>query len=86
MAKRRALRKTQPKIAVEGDAEAQSNGTNVSYSSNWAGAVLVGSGYTSVVGTIIVPTPQVPSGGSSSIQYAASAWVGIDGDTCQTAM
>jgi len=33
-----------------------------------------------------VPTPKVPSGGSSRTEYAASAWVGIDGDTCQTAI
>ena len=64
------------------------NGTeaHVQYSSNWAGAVLIGNGYTSVTGTIIVPTPKVPSGGSSGTQYAASAWVGIDGDTCETAI
>lgn len=63
-----------------------SNGTHVTYSSNWAGAVLIGTGYTSVTGTIVVPTPSKPSGGSSSTEYAASAWVGIDGDTCQTAI
>ena len=49
-------------------------------SGNWAGAVQVGSGYTSVTGTITVP--QV----SGNSQDAASAWVGIDGDTCQTAI
>ena len=40
--------------------------------------------YTSVTGTFVVPTPSQPSGGSDS--YSASAWVGIDGDTCQTAI
>ncbi|KAK2612269.1 hypothetical protein QQS21_001695 [Conoideocrella luteorostrata] len=50
------------------------------YSSNWAGAVQIGNGYNYVEGTITVP--QV-SGSSDS---AASAWVGIDGDTCQTAI
>ncbi|KAI1371865.1 peptidase A4 family-domain-containing protein [Hypoxylon crocopeplum] len=59
---------------------------HVEYSSNWAGAVLIGSGYKSVTGTIVVPTPKAPSGGSSSRQYSASAWVGIDGDTCDTAI
>ena len=64
-----------------------SNGVNAQYSSNWAGAVLIGSGYTTVTGTIVVPTPQEPSSGSNSgTQYAASAWVGIDGDTCQSAI
>lgn len=65
---------------------ANSEISHVSYSSNWAGAVLVGTGYKSVTGTITVPTPSIPSGGSSSTQYAASAWVGIDGDTCLTAI
>ncbi|KAJ6144878.1 hypothetical protein N7470_008773 [Penicillium chermesinum] len=41
--------------------------SHVQYSSNWAGAVLVGSGYTAVTGV--------------SEAYSASAWVGIDGDT-----
>lgn len=59
---------------------------HVEYSSNWAGAVLIGTGYKSVTGTITVPTPSTPSGGSSRTEYAASAWVGIDGDTCQTAI
>ncbi|TPX19099.1 uncharacterized protein E0L32_011172 [Thyridium curvatum] len=90
-AKRAFQRKTSPPIpiadgnvsldSVEGNDTAQ-----VSYSSNWAGAVLIGSGYKSVVGTIKVPTPKTPSGGSSSTTYSASAWVGIDGDTCQTAI
>ncbi|KAB8223437.1 peptidase A4 family-domain-containing protein [Aspergillus novoparasiticus] len=56
------------------------------YSSNWAGAVLIGSGYTSVTGIFTVPTPSVPSGGSSEEQYCATAWVGIDGDTCGSAI
>jgi hypothetical protein len=51
------------------------------YSSNWAGAILIGSGYTAVTGQFTVPTPKVPSGSSSSGTYSASAWVGIDGDT-----
>ncbi|KAJ5453876.1 uncharacterized protein N7458_004832 [Penicillium daleae] len=51
------------------------------YSSNWAGAVLIGSGYSAVTGQFTVPTPKVPSGSSSSGTYSASAWVGIDGDT-----
>ncbi|KAI6081004.1 peptidase A4 family-domain-containing protein [Hypoxylon rubiginosum] len=59
---------------------------HVEYSSNWAGAVLIGSGYKTVTGTIVVPTPKTPSGGSSSTSYSASAWVGIDGDTCETAI
>lgn len=56
------------------------------YSSNWAGAVLIGNGYTTVSGEIIVPVPKAPRGGSSFTNYCASAWVGIDGDTCGTAI
>jgi hypothetical protein len=52
--------------------------SNVDYSSNWAGAVLVGTGFTSVTGTFTVPTPSTAGSGA--------AWVGIDGDTCDTAI
>ncbi|KAJ5100482.1 hypothetical protein N7456_006534 [Penicillium angulare] len=55
------------------------------YSQNWAGAVLIGTGYTAVTGQFTVPTPKAPSG-SSSGDYAASAWVGIDGDTWSKAI
>lgn len=42
------------------------------YSSNWAGSVQIGTGFTKVQGTITVPDV---SGASDS---AASAWVGIE--------
>jgi len=63
-----------------------SNTTHEEYSSNWAGAVLVADSatYTSVTGTFTVPTPSSPNGDSGS--YSASAWVGIDGDTCGNAI
>jgi Peptidase A4 family len=61
-------------------------GVNTQYDSNWAGAVLIGNSFTSVTATIVVPTPQTPSGGNAFTQYAATAWVGIDGDTCQSAI
>ncbi|KAI1355347.1 peptidase A4 family-domain-containing protein [Xylaria sp. FL0043] len=83
-AARRAGRRSGFKQPAEDDgvyAEANGTAKNVEYSSNWAGAVLSSSGYTSVVGTIIVPTPKA-NGKSGS----ASAWVGIDGDTCGTAI
>lgn len=39
------------------------NGTHhEQYSSNWAGAVLIGNGYTGVSGQFTVPTPQMPAG------------------------
>ncbi|CAO2655601.1 Nn.00g044040.m01.CDS01 [Neocucurbitaria sp. VM-36] len=56
------------------------NITEAQYSGNWAGAVSIGTGYNKVVGTITVPRV------SGSRGAAASAWVGIDGDTCQTAI
>jgi hypothetical protein len=60
------------------------NSTHVSYSTNWAGAVLTappaGETFNSVSAEFVVPTVSVPSG-SSSGDYSASAWVGIDGDT-----
>ncbi|KAF8313005.1 hypothetical protein DL93DRAFT_2059522 [Clavulina sp. PMI_390] len=67
---------------------AASNTSHVSYSSNWSGAVLVANSatYKSVTATFTVPTPSKPSGGSSSTTYSASAWVGIDGDTCGSAI
>ncbi|KAE9396581.1 hypothetical protein BT96DRAFT_958154 [Gymnopus androsaceus JB14] len=62
-----------------------SNTSHVEYSENWAGAVLVASTatYKAVTGTFTVPTPK-STGGSS--EQCASAWVGIDGDTCGTAI
>lgn len=54
--------------------------SNVQYSSNWAGAVSIGKGYNHVIGTIVVPEASGASGA------AASAWVGIDGDTCQSSI
>lgn len=86
--RREALRNSNPLQAsdLEQLRLATANESHVTYSSNWAGAVLVGSGYKSVTGTITVPTPKEPSSGSSSTQYAATAWVGIDGDTCTTAI
>ncbi|KAJ3808231.1 acid proteinase [Lentinula lateritia] len=61
------------------------NASHVEYSENWAGAVLVASTatYKAVTGTFIVPTPE-STGGSS--EQCASAWVGIDGDTCDSAI
>ncbi|KAH8588491.1 peptidase A4 family-domain-containing protein [Bisporella sp. PMI_857] len=80
--RRAANRQTKPLQRV-GEVEALealelTNKTNVDYSSNWAGAVLVSTGFTSVTGTFTVPTPSTTGSGS--------AWVGIDGDTCGTAI
>jgi hypothetical protein len=83
---RRTLRPQNLTSAVETDGLAGTDSINVQYSTNWAGLVLIGSGYTSVTGTIVVPTPKKPSGGNTRTQYSASAWVGIDGDTCDSAI
>ncbi|KAI0824360.1 acid proteinase [Trametes gibbosa] len=63
-----------------------SNVTHPQFSTNWAGAVLVANTatYQSVTGTFTIPTPREPSGGSGT--HSASAWVGIDGDTCGSAI
>jgi hypothetical protein len=54
------------------------NNINEEYSENWAGAILVGTGYKSVTAEFVVPQPSTTGSGS--------AWVGIDGDTCDTAI
>jgi len=79
------LRQSVPKKASNGPADGKKD---VEYSTNWTGAVLVATKatYKSVTGTFTVPTPKEPSGGSSSTSYSSSAWVGIDGDTCGSAI
>lgn len=76
---------TRPNMRISQEAGADKS-NDAEQSNNWAGAVLVSSGFTGVSGTITVPNPQVPSGGDDSTQYCATAWVGIDGDTCQSAI
>ena len=87
LAKRMATRRHNRPLAVnatsfEDTIIIEPSEAHVSYSSNWAGAVIVGSKITQVQGTFTVPTVKEPTGGSASQQYGASAWVGIDGDTC----
>ncbi|KAG9316264.1 peptidase A4 family-domain-containing protein [Chiua virens] len=79
LARRRENRQSQPNNRLQSTATGISN---VEYSENWAGAAWAeGDGtFTTVTGTFTVPTP---SGSSGS---AASAWVGIDGDTCENAI
>ncbi|KAH8430958.1 A4/G1 family peptidase [Aspergillus melleus] len=84
---RNANRKSNPPLVPDTQEILQLNKTTQEqYSSNWAGAVLIGSGYTSVTGEFTVPNPSVPTGSSSRGEYCASAWVGIDGDTCTSAI
>lgn len=89
LAKRLANKhKTNPPLAVNhtsmGDTIAVNSPGFVQYDSNWAGAVIVSSGVTEVTGTFTIPTVKEPSGGNSNTEYGAAAWVGIDGDTCQS--
>lgn len=56
------------------------NSSYPQYSNNWSGAVQIGKGFNKVQGTITVPRASGSSGA------AASAWVGIDGDTCSSAI
>ena len=49
-----AGRQSKPMIKSDGPAAlGLTNKTNVEYSSNWAGAVLIGTGYTSVTGFVL---------------------------------
>jgi hypothetical protein len=82
-------RRTRPVEFTE-ESIAAGNETQVTYSTNWSGAVITsppsGQTFDSVTASFVVPTPKVPSGSSSSGTYSASAWVGIDGDTYQNAI
>ncbi|VDB84347.1 unnamed protein product [Peniophora sp. CBMAI 1063] len=83
--RRAAARSSQPRITSDGPAALSTNISEVQYSNNWAGAVLskTTATWTAVTGTFTVPTPKAPSGESTAY---ASAWVGIDGDTCGSAI
>lgn len=80
--KRIEARKSRPNERIDrveaASAVGFTNDSYVEYSSNWAGAVLIGTGYTSVTGTFTVPSPSTDGSGA--------AWVGIDGDTCGSAI
>jgi hypothetical protein len=69
-AKRNDLtRQSKPMMKSDFAGEATNN-SFVEYSSNWAGAVLIGTGYTSVTGVVVVPTL---SSSSSKTETAGSA-------------
>ncbi|PLB51625.1 concanavalin A-like lectin/glucanase [Aspergillus steynii IBT 23096] len=83
---RTLTRQSQPMAELAPDKDHRT-AANVAYSSNWAGVVReepppLGS-YNSVTATFTVPRPQP---GSDQTLQAASAWVGIDGDTYTTAI
>ncbi|KAK5128358.1 hypothetical protein LTR85_003026 [Meristemomyces frigidus] len=83
---RRSLRPLAVNATSLEDVIVADNPDEVTYSSNWAGAVIVGTDITEVTGTFTIPTVTIPSGGNSRTEYGAAAWVGIDGDTCESAI
>jgi len=86
LARRAAGHQSNPRLpAISDNRVAASNVSHVQYSSNWAGGVISESSatWTAVTGTFVVPTPSAPSGSRTAY---ASAWVGIDGDTCGNAI
>ncbi|KAI1813454.1 peptidase A4 family-domain-containing protein [Poronia punctata] len=84
---RNGVRRTgPPRLIFEADSLQVDNTSHSQYTQNWAGAVLIGTGYATISGTIVVPRVTVPAGGTNAKTYSASAWVGIDGSTCQSAI
>ena len=91
VARRDAARRTSPLQKISSDVETEGTNeptkTNDETSTNWAGVVIenppAGATFTAVSATFTVPKP-TSTGGSNS--QSASAWVGIDGDTCQSAI
>ncbi|KAG6804853.1 hypothetical protein H0H92_001992, partial [Tricholoma furcatifolium] len=83
--RRRAERHSQTNKRIDRtrvDQEAASHASQIEYSSNWAGAVwdsYPSGTFKSVTGTFTAPDPSGSPG-------AAAIWVGIDGDTCESAI
>ncbi|KAH8432041.1 A4/G1 family peptidase [Aspergillus melleus] len=82
-------RQSQPMVELAPDRDHRTT-ADIAYSANWAGVVresppTTGGAYTSVSATFTVPEPAPASNSAGGIQ-AASAWVGIDGDTYTTAI
>ncbi|KAL3492345.1 peptidase A4 family-domain-containing protein [Aspergillus germanicus] len=82
-------RQSHPNLPTPGGHEGTQSGFRtantaaIAYSNNWAGAVRekppAGGPYTAVSATFTVPAPTAVPGNTG--MQAASAWVGIDGDT-----
>jgi hypothetical protein len=84
-ARRGLSRQSKPVNLITSQVVTETNVTHEEFSSNWAGGILIASTatYKSITGTFTVPTPKSTGG---SAEQCATAWVGIDGDTCQTAI
>lgn len=70
---------------------AATGNSSIEYSNNWSGMAITsppsGQTFNSVSAKITVPTVSAPSNtASTNGDYAASAWVGIDGDTYSNAI
>lgn len=83
--KRDGQRHSNPPLSSDGSALKGffMDGANIVYNQNWAGAVLIGSNYTSVTANVIIPNAQAPTKKTSG-SYATTTWVGIDGAACST--
>ncbi|KAL7917514.1 peptidase A4 family domain-containing protein [Trichoderma austrokoningii] len=80
VAANRGLARRLARRAGRRSAPFKNNTLHASVQSNWGGAILQGSGFSAASATVNVPT----GGGGSSA--AGTAWVGIDGDTCDSAI
>lgn len=65
---------------IESNYEGVGNDSFVSYSTNWAGAVLVSTGFTSVTGTVTVPSLSSSSSKSTTAGSAVSSHTRIRGN------
>ncbi|KAF7342621.1 hypothetical protein MSAN_02018900 [Mycena sanguinolenta] len=65
-----------------------SDATSLITSTIWSGAGMESAAgtYKSVTGTLVVPNLQPAAGGAASGYYGGSAWVGLDGMTCGSAL
>lgn len=77
-------RSSQPMIKSD-LASVDSNETHVEYSSNWAGAVLISTGFTEVTGTVVVPTLATSSSKTESAGAAVSLNNNVSRGVCTAA-
>jgi hypothetical protein len=66
------------------DTMAVSSSSGKAISKNWSGAFQTATQVTEVHATVNFPHVSIPKNGRSDTEYGGSAWVGIDGASCQT--
>jgi len=83
-----ATKPTVPATSTVASSPPVSTGAAILTSTIWAGAGMESPAntYKSVTGTLVVPNLQPAAGGATSGYYGGSAWVGLDGMTCQTSL